>query len=116
MYVTSSELQENANFLYKCYKIEKRNFVKNLIEKASDFQLNVLMKTIFSVLEGKIKIDRKSWAILKKKQKLKSLMETFDSEKSCAGLVSERRETKVYVLQMFSICLPFLLKNLFRKI
>jgi len=89
---------------------------RNLLNFASDAKLNTLIKFLFMVSNGHIKIKREHFDSLSNHHHVKLFKKHLDTKAGLQRLLSAERKAKLQYLYKFSACFNELLFTLFNKI
>lgn len=113
--VLKSLLLRDKQFLKALYDSQSQSHTKNILNFASDSKLNTLIKFLFMVSNGHIKIKKEHFAGLSGHH-LKVFKKHLDSKAGLQHILSAERKVKLQYLYKFSTCFTNLLYTLFNKI
>ena len=85
---------------------------KRILTTASDSKLDTLIRFLYFVSNGEIKIDKKSFEKLEKRH-LNHIKKVFEKKTVIQNLLKGERAQKLQSLQKLLTVLPFLLSTLF---
>jgi len=113
--VLRSLLLRDKQFLKELYECQSTSHSKTILNFASDAKLNTLIKFLFMVSNGHIKIKKEHFDKLSGRH-IKLFKKHLDSKVGLQRLLSEDRKSKLQYLYKFNTCLSHLLYTLFNKI
>ena len=113
--VLKSLLLRDKQFLKELYESQSASHSKNILNFASDAKLNTLIKFLFMVSNGHIKIKREHFDKLSSHH-VKLFKKHLDTKAGLQRLLSAERKHKLQYLYKFNTCFKDLLYTLFNKI
>lgn len=108
-----NEFINEKQFLHFLYSNTRKNADK--ISKASDRQLNILIKICHLISSGGISIRDKDFNALKASRRLNLFTSLFDKRDNLLSILSASKETKIKELKKFVTLFPHLLYTMFNK-
>lgn len=110
-----SLLLRDKEFLRELYKCESASHSKTILNFASDSQLNTLIKFLYMVSNGHIKIKKENFSKLSTGH-LKHFKKHLGSKAALQRLLSSERRTRLQYLYKFNGSYHDLLFTLFNQI
>lgn len=107
------DIIRHKDFFIALYKSKNS---RKLIKTASLEKLQLFARLIFLITKGAITISKNSAQMLKKKRKLKSIMEHFDSEEKLDKFASHPLNQQREIFIHLKVVFPDLLYSLFNKL
>lgn len=90
--------------------VEKNN---DVLENATDYELDTILKYLHYVANGKISISKANFALILKSKKLGLIRKTIEKNGSLKKMLQNNRKLKIGFLLKLSSIMPFLLYGLF---
>jgi len=113
--VLKSLLLRDKQFLQELYDSNNPSHSKTILNFASDAKLNTLIKFLFMVSNGHIKVKKEQFEKLSCHH-VKVFKKKLDTKAALRRLLSADRKTKLQFLYKFNSCFTPLLYTLFNKI
>ena len=110
-----SEFLNVKGFLYELYTGNAKSNA-NKILNAEEKKLDVLIKAIHLICNGKIYLRKQDFAVLKKSKRLNFMKFHFERKASFVNLLENSREEKIKILRQFSALYPTILYSFFNLI
>ena len=85
---------------------------KHILNFASQPELKTLIKVLGFMVQGKIKISKKTFQFIVKKKKLKLLKQLFESKELLKKFLASSRKEQLLKLYQLSLCFKPMLQNL----
>lgn len=99
MYI-KDQLYNNKQFLKDLYNgSSKQN--SRLLDRASELQIDILIKVLFLICEGEIHLTKESYENLKKARRLNFLKKHFNSSRQYRATISLPMVEKLAILKNF---------------
>jgi len=108
-------LLRDKEFLRELYQSESASHAKNILNFASDSKVNTLLKFMYMVSNGQIKVKKENFEKLSNNH-LKQLKKHLDSKSALQRLLSSERKTKLQFLNKYNSVFHDLLFTLFNRI
>lgn len=94
------------------------NYLKNrdILNSATEAELNTLIQYLHFVANGKITIKKSNFNQIKKNNKLQLIRSKVEKENNCLHLLNSKRQIKLSFLLKMATIMPYLLYGLFNLI
>lgn len=113
--VLKSLLLRDKQFLKELYDSQSASHTRNILNYASDSKLNTLIKFLYMVCNGHIKIKKEHFEKLPSNV-VKSFKKHLDCKVGLRQILSAERKVKLQYLYKFTTSFSDLLYTLFNKI
>jgi len=89
------------------------NGEKNVLNNATDIQMNTLIRIIHLILNNEIPLLETNFLALKRTKRMKTLIQNFNKQNNFLVSLKLTTELKRKLLQQYSACYPHLLFSIF---
>ena len=106
-----SNLIKHKSFLSELMSAKPKQ-TRHLLNFASQPELKTLIKVLGFMVQGKIKISKKTFQFIVKKKKLKLLKQLFESKELLKKFLASSRKEQLLKLYQLNLCFKPMLQNL----